>query len=537
MKSFLFALMTILIMGNLVAQDIPKDVAFRLQQVKFIKNKQLPVQLELLPRHINTEQSEFKGVLLPDSQFIYSSLVSLSEDDHENIFDAYWMGKIYSSQLTVSGFSSPEPLPKEINNKKYYNINFTFNEARNILFFTRCSKTAYPHLICDIWKSSYQNGKWSKATKLPPHINQPYQNNTQPHFVEYKEYSVLYFVSDRSGSYGGLDIWYSIYKDGKFQNPINLGPMINTQGNEVTPFYDKKDGDLYFSSDEHLGIGGYDIFYSKGALSQWSEPSNIGVPLNSDYNDLYFTINQNDRNGFFSSNRPNSKYSHRECCNDIYAYQWNFPKDTLKPVEKEDTVSKLELVQSLIPLTLYFNNDEPDPKSNATTTDKNYRLTISNYIAAKEKFKQEYSKGLTPEEQQIANQAIETFFKDSVERGYYKLNDFCKIIQQILHEGNTVTITVQGYASALHKSDYNLKLSSRRIASFINFLKEYNDGELLPYLEGNSNNKLQIIAIPLGNQEALAKNLSANIHDQRNSVYSIAASLERRIQITNVTID
>ena len=537
MKSFIYTLFILICCGNLLSQDIPKDVAFRLQQIQFIKNNKLPVLVEMLPRHINTEQSEFKGVLLPDSTFIFSSLVSLSEDDNEEIFDAYWMGKIYSSQLTKTGFTSPEPLPKTINNKKYYNINFTYNENRNILFFTRCSKTAYPHLICDIWESKLENGNWEKATKLPESINEPYQNNTQPYFVEYKDYSVLYFVSNRTGSYGGLDIWYSIYKNGKFENPINLGPIINTEGNEVTPFYDKKEGTLYFSSDDQIGIGGYDIFYSKGGLSDWSEPSNIGVPFNSEYNDIYFTINQHDRNGFFSSNRPNSKYSHRECCTDIYAYQWNFPKDTIKKVEKVDTISKLEQVQSLIPLTLYFNNDDPDPKSNATTTDKNYRLTISNYIAAKEKFKQEYSKGLSTEEQQIANQAIETFFKDSVEKGYYELLDFCRIIQEILQEGKTVTITVQGYASALHKSDYNLKLSSRRISSFINFLREYNDGELLPYLDGNSKNRLQIIAIPLGNQEAIAKNLSANIHDQRNSVYSIAASVERRIQVVKIQID
>lgn len=536
MKYFVLILCALLLIGNLPAQDVPKDVAFRLQQIQFIKNKTLPVLLELLPRHINTEQSEYKGVLLPDSTFIFSSLVSLSEDDHENIFDAYWMGKIYRSPLTVSGFASPEPFPKEINNKNYYNINFTFNEARNILFFTRCSKSAYPHLICDIWKSTYYDGKWSKATKLPSNINKPYQNNTQPHFVEYKDYSVLYFVSNATGSFGGLDIWYSIYQNGRFQDPINLGSKINTQGNEVTPFYDIKEENLYFSSDEHLGIGGYDIFYSKGALSQWSEPSNIGVPLNSEYNDVYFTVNQNDRNGFFSSNRPNSRYSHRECCNDIYAYQWNFPKDTTNQTLTLDTIKIIQKMESLVPLTLYFNNDEPDPKSTQLVTTKNYRLTVSNYLAAKEKFKLEYTKGLSAEEQIESRQAIETFFKDSVENGYYKLLTFCKLIKEVLDEGKSVSITVQGYASALHKSDYNFKLSSRRISSFVNFLKEYEDGVLLPYLNGDTKNVLQIIEIPMGSEEAVAKNLSANIHDQRNSVYSIAASLERRIQVVKVTV-
>jgi hypothetical protein len=537
MMRFTLAFLIILGFFYLSAQDIPKDVVFRLQQVQFIKNNQLPVLVELLPRYINTDNSEYKGELAPDSVFYYSSLLSLSEVDNESIFNSYWMGRIYKSNLTISGFSSPEPLPKTINSKKYYNINFTFNEARNIIFFTRCSKTAYPHLICDIWKSNLQDAEWQKAEKLPEEINQPFCNNTQPQLVEFPNYSVLYFVSNRPGSEGGLDIWYSIYKNGRFETPVNLGPLINTQGNEVTPFYNKWDETLYFSSDEHIGIGGYDIFYSKGALSSWSEPTNLGVPFNSEYNDVYLTINQNHQSGFFSSNRPNKKYSHRECCNDIYAYQWNFPKDTVKQIVVVDTVSKLEQIKPLIPLTLFFNNDEPDPKSDALITNKNYRLTISNYLSVKEKFKQEYARGLTADEQLIAKQAIETFFKDSVEKGYYRLLDFCNIVKEILDGGQTVTITVEGYASALHQSDYNFKLSSRRISSFVNFLREYNDGELLPYLNGEKNNQLRIIEVPLGSREAIAKNLSANLHDQRNSVYSIAASIERRIQVVNIKID
>ena len=88
-----------------------------------------------------------------------------------------------------------------------------------------------------------------------------------------------------------MDIWYSIARDGKFEHPINAGPIINTEGNEITPFYDKKRAILYFSSDEHIGIGGYDIFYAEGAMSQWSSPSNMGVPINSEDNDIYLTIN------------------------------------------------------------------------------------------------------------------------------------------------------------------------------------------------------------------------------------------------------
>lgn len=528
--------MLFLFTGSIFSQIIPKDVAFRLEQIKFIKNNKLPVEIEWLPREINTDYSEYRGELLPDSTFIFSSFVSVSDDDHEDIFEAYWMGKIYKSKLTFSGYSTPEPLDDVINNKNYYNINFCFNEARNILFFTRCSKSAYPHLRCDILKSENKNGFWQKPTKLPTSVNAPHGNNTQPYWVEYENYSVLYFVSNRIDGFGELDIWFSIYKNGKFEEATNLGPIINTPGNEVTPFYNSKNSTLYFSSDEHLGIGGYDIHYSRGALSDWAEPSNMGVPFNSEYNDVYLTVNMNDNNGYFSSNRPNSKYSHRECCNDLYAYSWIPPKDSLIPTPIVDTVNLEKQITQLIPLTLYFNNDEPDPKSTTLTTQKNYRLTLANYIANKEIFKKEYSKGLSPIEKEEAVQNIELFFTDSVQKGYAQLIQFSKILYSILESGKSVTITVHGYASALHKTDYNFKLSSRRISSLVNYLKEFDNGILMPFLDGTKPNQLKIIEKPLGSQEAIAKNINANIHDKRNSVFSISASIERRIQVVNITI-
>ena len=536
MRKFVLLLMLLLSAGSIISQDIPKDVAFRLQQIKYIKNNYLPVEIEWLPREINTDYSEYRGELLPDSTFIYSSFVSVSDDDHEDIFEAYWMGKIYKSQLTFSGYSSPEPLNRNINNKNYYNVNFCFNEARNILFFTRCSKAAYPRLMCDIWKSELHNGDWQKPTKLPSTVNAPHANNTQPNWVEYENFNVLYFVSNRMDGEGELDIWFSIYKNGKFEEATNLGPIINTPGNEVTPFYNSKNKTLYFSSDEHLGIGGYDIHYSRGALSDWAEPSNMGVPFNSEYNDVYLTLNPNDNNGYFSSNRPNNKYSHKECCNDLYAYTWITPKDTLIPIPVVDTLNLEKQITQLIPLTLYFNNDEPDPKSTALTTQKNYRLTLANYIANKEVFKKEYSKGLSEKEQQQAIQNIEHFFTDSVQKGYAQLVQFSKILYTLLESGKSVSITVHGYASALHKTDYNFKLSSRRISSLINYLTEYENGALLPYLNGTKTNQLTIIEKPLGSQEAIAKNINANVHDKRNSVYSISASIERRIQVVSVTI-
>ena len=522
----------------LFSQKIPSDVAFRLQQLSYLKKDTLPVDLQLLPKIINSRYSEYKGVMFEDSLFLFTSMKAKSGDDNEDIFEAFWDANIYVSQLTVSGFSDPASLSKKINNSRYYNTNFSFNEKRTEIFFTRCLKTTYPDLVCSIWHSQKEHEKWSTPKLLPKKINFPGTNTTHPHLVEMNDYSILYFSSNRSGGIGEMDLWYSIYKNGHFEEPVNLGDIINTEGNEITPFYDKKTNILYFSSDEHFGIGGYDIFYSQGALSDWAKPTNMGVPFNSEDNDYYFVVNSFDENGYFSSNRPNALYGTSKCCNDLYYYRWKKTSITEhSPSSQQDTLPQLiQEIEMLLPLTLYFDNDQPDPKSTATATDKSYQTLLANYLTRKPVYVKEYSKGLSNLEKMKAEQNIELFFNDSVTTSYYKLLSFIDYLLQILNLGADVTITVAGYASALHKSDYNASLSSRRIDSFINYINDYQENIFNPFLNDKMKNKLQFIQLPMGNQEAIQKNINANLHDMRNSVYSIAASLERRIQIIKIEV-
>ncbi|HHT51974.1 MAG TPA: hypothetical protein GX007_02170 [Bacteroidales bacterium] len=523
---------------NLVwAQLVPQDVQFRLDQIKYIKETVQPVIVTPLPSYINTPYSEFRGELLPDSTFIYSSFSSVEGTGYSTLFSAYRLGRIYSSRLTESGYTSPSPLNSKINSKKYYNINFCFDKSKKRLFFTRCSKGVYPELKCTIWQSDWQDGNWSKPTPLPPIINAPHKNTTQPCWVEYPNYEVLYFVSNRPGGVGGLDIWYSIHKDGEFQQPVNLGPTINTTGDEVTPFYDSENRILYFSSDEHLGIGGYDIFYAYGALNEWEEPTNMGVPFNSEYNDAYLTFYQPLQSGYFSSNRPSNVFVNRECCSDIYHFEWDLPSDTLIAEEPQDTVTIEEKLWQLLPITLYFDNDQPDPKSNKTSTNQNYQQTVSDYIAKKELFMTQYAGSLSGSEASEARREMEIFFRDSIKGGYEQLLLFTKALAQAVESGKNIEITIHGYASPLHKSEYNLKLSSRRIASVINFLKAYQDGLLLPYFDGSKPGRITVVEVPMGSEVGKRKRIEDRLSHKRESVYGIAASKERKIKIIAIEIE
>lgn len=515
--------------------QVVMDASERKQQVDFIKHDTLPVEIKELPSVINSSYSEYNGMLFSDSTFFFSSLRPESEDDFANIFSQFWSTRIYKSKLTIGGYSKPEPMGSAINDDKYYNCNFTFDSTRTRLFFSRCLRDSGKELQCSLWSSERKGGHWQKAQPLNRRINLPGTTTTQPCWVDYGDYSVMYFVSDRPKGYGDMDIWYTIFRNGHFDDPINAGSTINTADNEVTPFYDKNMGRLYFSSDgTHLTIGGYDIFVSHGSLSQWSEPVNVGVPINSEANDIYFIVNQHNKDGFFASNRPKSPDDDADtCCTDLYSFHYLYEKDTMPQEDTvvADTISVTEKAVLLLPITLYFHNDEPDPKTTATTTKQNYRNTLANYLALNDLYQDEYSKGLKGAAAAEARRKIARFFADSVENGFRKLEEFTALLLRDLKAGKNVEITICGFASPLHRADYNLALSSRRIASFVNYLQDYDNGIFLPYLSGSARNRLTVICEPEGSSLA-KREVSDNPNDQRNSVYSIAASKERKIQIT-----
>jgi outer membrane protein OmpA-like peptidoglycan-associated protein len=162
--------------------------------------------------------------------------------------------------------------------------------------------------------------------KLPPVVNDPNYTTTQPALgrTAASDREVIFFVSDRSDGKGGLDIWYTVWNDERdaYSRPRNLGSRINTPGDEMTPFYDLSTRTLYFSSTGLPGIGGLDVFSAFGERTRWSDVKNIGYPVNSSYDDLYFTLSKTGGDGFFVSNRPDS-LDPQTCCDDIFYYSRN----------------------------------------------------------------------------------------------------------------------------------------------------------------------------------------------------------------------
>ena len=487
----------------------------------------LIVTIKPLPATINSHFSEYAGKLLPDSTFLFTAMRNDAAEDVEHFFETNWYCYLYESKaLLDERFAPAKPLPSSVNNPKYFNSNFCLSEDGQRMILTRCVRVGDGDLRCSLWQSEKEKGTWKKPMQLPSAINQNGSSSMQPCLVQLTDYEILYFASDRPGGYGNLDIWYSICKNGHYQDPVNLGPMINSEGNEITPFYHKNSKMLYFSADERKGIGDYDIFCSEGALGAWKQPLHLDRPFNSEYNDFYFSVNQNHKSAFFSSNRPHDDMADEDtCCNDIFYVDWKLPEKETVDIETLPNIH--DKIASVLPITLYFQNDYPDPKSVSDTTEKDYLELYNTYIGDIQEYIHKSGQGLTGEEQRRAMYAVAGFMRDSVQTGYARLLLLQQYLSEAMENGDTVDLAISGFASPLHNSEYNKHLSSRRIVSLLNYLRKADNGHLSPYLSGEKPG-LQLYISPEG-----AVNHSFETDEVRETVFGLRAAKDRKIVITN----
>jgi outer membrane protein OmpA-like peptidoglycan-associated protein len=165
--------------------------------------------------------------------------------------------------------------------------------------------------------------RWIKITEL--RINNEWYNVSTPWLSP--DGKRLFFSSDRPGGFGGSDLYYCQWKRDYWNDPVNLGPVINTKGNEAYPFVDPA-GELFFSSDGHPGFGGKDIFFSRFADTAWLPPVRLDPPINSEHDDFGIITDTLMNEGYFSSNRNKSI--------DIYYFKTNYPQIFYSNIQREN---------------------------------------------------------------------------------------------------------------------------------------------------------------------------------------------------------
>lgn len=204
-------------------------------------------------------------------------------------------------------------------NTKYHDSYHTFMPGQRSMLFTRDLYTgkkrfydANKYTRLGIFSAQLEGDRWEKVESLP--FNN--QEFTHAHPALSHDGMRLYFSSNRPGGYGGMDLYVSRYRGGVWTAPENLGPDVNTAGNELFPFV-HKDGTLFFSSDGHGGLGGLDIYRTRQAKeSPWDVPQNVGSPINSNLDDFAFVLDPDGKSGTLTSNREGGRGG-----DDIYLFK------------------------------------------------------------------------------------------------------------------------------------------------------------------------------------------------------------------------
>ena len=284
---------------------------------------------------LNSRESDFAPAFLNEN---YDALILTSTREGAKGKDVdEWtdesFSSLFSARLDVKGEWST---PVLLDDQEEDGVNTDANEGApvmssdfNTLYFTRCPKEDNKENGCMVMTSKRTGRFWSKPEMLPL-TNDSTEAVGHPAVSENE--LIVYFSSDREGGFGGKDIWVA-FRDSKsdpFRRAQNLGPVINTPGDDMFPYL-RSDTMLYFASNGHVGMGGLDIYLTTiDEEGQWGEPENMRAPINSPGNDFGIIFHPTEERGYFSSDR---EWRTQE---DIYSFIIPPVEFTLSGVVKDD---------------------------------------------------------------------------------------------------------------------------------------------------------------------------------------------------------
>ncbi len=283
------------------------------------------VAIKTLGTKLNGSFSEYSPALAKAGDVLYFSTwdakeVIVPEDPNDEAnYSRIFMSTLADNKKGEKEWGKPEALSEEVNRPRFHTANPAISADGRRLYYNRIVLEGNVAAESALYMSDVEDTGWKSGNPVAG-INGEYLV-LQPAVGELFGEEVIFFVSDMPGGQGGLDIYYAPYKgDNRFGDPVNLGPTINTVGDDITPFY--YDGTLYFSTDGLPTYGGKDIYYSVWNGSNWSDPAHMGPGFNTSLDDQSFRLYGDGYTGFLTSNRLGGRsVKSRTCCDDIYGFE------------------------------------------------------------------------------------------------------------------------------------------------------------------------------------------------------------------------
>jgi outer membrane protein OmpA-like peptidoglycan-associated protein/tetratricopeptide (TPR) repeat protein len=412
----------------------------------------------------------YPTITIDDKQFIFTRRANGNED-------------FYESKFTNGHWSKAIPLPGDINTNQ--------NEgAQNIsqdgqwLIFTGCN---FPNGIgsCDLYISYLTPQGWSKPENMGPRINTEAWESAPSLSPDKRD---LYFASGRLGGYGGKDIYVShLLPNGRWSEPENLGPEVNTIGDESAPFMHADNQTLYFTSSGHLGYGGSDLFLVKRQGKSWGKPVNLGYPINTIENEGSLVVAADGKTAYYASDRADSKGGL-----DIYTFEL---RDDIRPARTLWVKGKVfdKKTQKGLPSAVELTDLSSQQLLSKVQTDEtgNYLITLpvgkdyafevkrKGYLFFSENFPLSQKTPDSTYNIDIPLQPIEPNASIVLKNIFFDVNKYdlktestleLDNLYELLKENPTLKIQISGHTDNIGKASDNMALSNNRAQSVVKYL-------------------------------------------------------------------
>lgn len=263
---------------------------------------------KILNVSINTPGSEIGPAFYKDKLIFSSTSIGSKQGATYNWNELPYLD-LYSAKINDNGdLSSPEPFAPKLKTP-YHDGPVSFDEKKGLIYFTRNNivkgktlKSKDGVVNLKIFEGKLISNEWE--------LTGSFKYNSGEYSVGHpaidKDGTVIYFASDMPGGYGKSDLYFCKLSNGVWSKPLNLGPKINTEGNEFFPFV-SNDGVIYFASDGHGGLGGLDVYFSVPERGIFNSIENMGYPVNSSHDDFGLALDSTGMKGYFVSNRDKGK--------------------------------------------------------------------------------------------------------------------------------------------------------------------------------------------------------------------------------------
>ena len=472
--------------GAKAEQGIYNSYELCLWRAKMMKDS-LKINPQNMGKNINSAWSEYLPSLTADeSELIFTVL--RPRDKYTKCPTCKDEEDFYSSKKVDGEWAKRRVLGKTVNTSYNEGAQSISPDGR-YLVFTGCEREDGMG-SCDLYWSKRIGEKWSKPINFGAPVNTKFWES-QPAFGA--DGKTIYFTSSRPGGFGNMDIWQTtMIEEGVFSPPVNLGNTINTMQDETAPFIHPDGVTLYFVSTGHKGMGGADIFYSKLQKNNtWSEPLNLGYPINTVGHEAGLVVNAKGDKAFFSSNKKGG-------FGGVDLYWFELPQ-SLRPLQVTYIKGKMMDNKDQKPLEAKF--EVVDLKTNRTVvtsfsdpetgeflvcipTNSHYALnaTKEHYLFYSESFEinGEHSK-MEPYQKDIQLERIELGGKIVLKNVFFdtdksslkaesqtELNRLVLLMQQ----NPKMKIEVGGHTDNVGNKEHNLTLSQNRAKAVFDFLVE-----------------------------------------------------------------